>query len=666
MKKIILSLTIIALSISLQAQTTRYVVKLKNKGSTPFTFSNPNAYLSQRAINRRNRYSIAIDSTDLPVTPAYINQIKAVANVTVLNVSKWLNAVIIQTSDAAAITTINGFSFVQSTTGIAAKTISGRDNKFFKENFLAPVNNITSRTSQTNADFYNYGTGSYNEIHLHNGEFLHNIGLRGQGMQIAMLDDGFNNYTSASAHAFDTANATAQVLGTWDFVHSETSVINDGSHGMNCFSTIVANTPGVFIGKAPKANFWLFTTEDDASEYIIEEYNWACGAERADSCGADVISTSLGYTDFDNNILSHVYADMNGNTTPAANAADLAAKKGILVFAAAGNDGSNSWHYLSTPSDGDSVIAVGAVNTAGAVGNFSSYGPSSDGQVKPDMASIGVAAMIQSGSLVITSNGTSFATPNMAGLGTILWQGFPEFNNMRIREALWKAGSITTAPNDRIGYGVPDLKKAFTDLLMQFASASASVTDCKVTLNWTSKDIAAMKYEIERKAPGEPIYTKIASVNPQAGVILTNHSYQKIDTLTNTNAGTISYRIRQILDTATATFTSVYTDTVNINLPTSCITTGINPVNGMNNAIAIIPNPAYDQFTLKVTTVIPVPQLGIYITDMRGQTVLQMQQSKQSGTANFTVPVAKLAKGKYVVSVYNGKSLMATKEFIKL
>src|SRR6266536_1824425 len=290
------------------AQFTRYIVALKNKNGTPYTFSNPQAYLSQRAIDRRTRYNISIDSTDLPVTPSYVTQIQNVANVAVLNVSKWLNSITIQTTDANAITAINNFSFVQSTSGIAARisnsnTINDGKSKF--ETDFISIDNSSLRTRQIKSDYFNYGTSSFNEIHLHNGEFLHNIGLSGQGMHIAMLDNGFNNYTASNFHAFDSANANNQILGTWDFVAHEQNVSNDGNHGMSCFSTIVANIPGQFVGKAPKANFWLYQTEDNASEYPIEEVNWSCGAERADSSGADIISSSLGYTTFDNASLNH-------------------------------------------------------------------------------------------------------------------------------------------------------------------------------------------------------------------------------------------------------------------------------------------------------------------------------------------------------------------------
>ncbi|HEY9663210.1 MAG TPA: S8 family serine peptidase, partial [Allocoleopsis sp.] len=310
MKKILLFFFFLSVLIpGVHAQFTRYVVKFKNKGGgNPYTISNPAAYLSTRALTRRTKYNIPIDSTDMPVTPAYVNQVKAVPNVTLLNTSKWVNGVTIQTSDAAAITTISGFPFVQSVTGMAARMAEeGQPGHFDKFEQVSDIGPTPLRPGGIAGDYFNYGAQSYAEIHLHNGEFLHNIGLRGQTMQIAMLDNGFNNYTNLKA--FDSMNANGQVLGTWDFVARESNVSNDGSHGMNCLSTIVANIPGQFIGKAPKASFWLFQTEDNASEYPIEEFNWVCGAERADSSGADVISSSLGYMTFDNASLNHTYAD---------------------------------------------------------------------------------------------------------------------------------------------------------------------------------------------------------------------------------------------------------------------------------------------------------------------------------------------------------------------
>ena len=662
MKNLFAVLFVLAVFTSnVNAQFTRYIVRLKNKDGTPYTFANPQAYLSPRAIERRVRYNITMDSTDLPVNPSYITQIRGVANVSVLNVSKWMNAVTIQTTDPNAISTINSFSFVQSTTGIAAKVSNSNPvtDPFAKfETDVEPIDNSLFRTQRITSDYFNYGTNSFKEIHLHNGEFLHNIGLRGQDMQIAMLDNGFNNYTSPNFHAFDSVNANNQVLGSWDFVAREQNVSNDGSHGMSCFSIIAANIPGQFIGKAPKASFWLFQTEDNTGEYPIEEFNWSCGAERADSSGADIISSSLGYTTFDNASLSHTYADLNGNTTIAAIAADLAAKKGLLVFIANGNSGNSAWHYLTSPADADSVLAVGAVSTSGVVASFSSYGPSSDGQVKPDVASVGVAAMLQTSAGTIgTGGGTSFACPNMAGLGTCLWQGFPEFNNMKIRSVLWQAGSNSNNPNDRIGYGIPDMKTAFGILLKDFSTASATMTDCAATINWTSKDVSAMKYEIERKTPGDTGYIKIVDVAANGNTsILTVHSYTKSDPLDNMQPGVVSYRLREIIDTSEANFSAVYIDTVNLSITTSCITT----------ALKIVPNPiAGNNVTVKIGTDNAIQNLKIVIFDMLGQRVFQFSGSKTEGVSRFDFPVQRLSKGKYIVSVYDGTKLLVSKPFVK-
>lgn len=667
MKKIYpLFLVFILLATGINAQFTRYVVKLKNKGGASFTIANPSAYLSARAIDRRTRYGIAIDSTDLPVTPSYINQIAAVPNVTVLNASKWLNSVTIQTSDANAVTTIGALPFVQSVAGIAARVSGGsvtttRD-KFAGEQTVTPIN----FSGRVTADYFNYGSGSYNEIHLHNGEFLHNIGLRGQSMQIAVLDGGFLNYISL--RSLDSININNQVLSTWDFVARNASVVEDNSHGMMCLSTIAANIPGQFIGKAPKASFHLYRTEDVASEYPIEEHNWVCGAERADSSGSDVISSSVGYYDFDNATFNYAFSQMNGNTTTSVIGADLAAKKGLIVFNSAGNEGNNSWGRIITPSDGDSVVAVGAVNTAGVAGSFTSRGPSADGRVKPNLSSVGVAAMVQATNNTIgTNNGTSFACPNMAGLATCLWQAFPEFNNMRIIRAMQNAGNLAANPNETLGYGIPDMKTAFTRLLVEFATSSASISNCQVTVAWNTKDVDAMKFEIERKAPGEANYSKVGEAIPVAGNILANHSYTFVNTLTSSLTGNYSYRIRQIVDTATASFKADYIDTANVAVNSSCVTTGTNNPTLENQFVRVQPNPSSGgQVVLVVETPYAVPTMPIMVYDNKGRLIYQLKESKGSGRVNITLPGDRLPRGKYYIEVLNGNKKIGTTELIRL
>ena len=662
MKKFVLVfLTLLLLLETVPAQFSRYLVKLKHKGGTPYSFTNPSAYLSQRAIDRRTRYNIAIDSTDLPVNPSFISQIAAIPNVTILNVSKWLNQLTIQTTDANAITAINALPFVQTTSGIAARmsnTIRPVSDKFNLETATSLPS--VERVSQIAADYFNYGTSSFNEISLHKGQFLHNIGLRGQGMQIAMLDGGFFNYLTLDA--LDSAVANGQILGTWDFISNNSNVNDDHPHGMECLSTIVANLPGIFVGKAPKASFFLYRTEDTNSEFPIEEHNMVCGMERADSVGADVISASLGYFEFDDPSLNYTYAQMNGNTTISARGADLAAKKGILFFNAAGNEGNGAWHYIITPADADSVVAVGAVAVNGFAGTFTSLGPSSDGQVKPDVASIGVSARIQgTGNTVVGGNGTSFACPNMAGLGTCLWQGFPEFNNMRIVRALREAGSRASNPNDSIGYGIPDMKKAFGSLLVEYATSTAALNACNVTLNWTTKDVSNMAYEIERKTPDDLSFVKIADVPAVSGNPLPgNRSYQITDLLSNVSTGTTRYRIKQIIDTSIAGLAFEYIDTSSINLTTSC-------ANITNDAkILVLPNPSTAVTNLSIETAYAVQQLTIVIHDEKGSLIYKKAASKGPGKTVFELPYQKFGKGKYLVTAYNGNKKISTTEWIKL
>ncbi|MEO6253383.1 MAG: S8 family serine peptidase [Ferruginibacter sp.] len=543
MKKIIL-LVLIGLFVAetdSYAQFSKYIIRLKDKGTNPFAISNPIQYLTQRSIDRRTRYAIAIDSTDLPITPRYIDSIRLAGAVTILNTSKWLNQVLIQTTDAAALAKINGFPFVLSSGPMAP--FNNLNDKPVNKKLDAQLTEFTDpgTSSVVTADYYNYGQ-SYGQVHIHNGEFLHNRGFRGQGMRMAVLDAGFFNYLTLPT--FDSVRNNGQILSTWDFVSGNASVNEDNAHGMQCLSTIAANMPGVFMGTAPKTSFYLYRTEDVNSEYPIEEQNWVAGIERADSLGIDISSTSLGYFTFDNPAFNYTYANMDGNTTLSARGADMAAKKGILCVFAAGNEGNGAWHFIITPSDADSVMAVGAVNTAGTVGSFSSYGPSSDGQIKPSVAAVGVSAVIANPSTGQPSfgSGTSFACPNMAGLTTCLWQAFPEVNNMRIITVMQESATRATNPNDRVGYGIPDMKMAFVKLVKQLYTQQSSVANCAVNLQWTAKTDSAISIVIERKLPAETNYTAINTQTSTGAFQSRNFSFS--DDLRSFPTSGVWYRIR--------------------------------------------------------------------------------------------------------------------------
>ncbi len=541
------------------AQFSKYIIRLKDKGTNPFSISNPIQYLTQRSIDRRTRYGIAIDSTDLPITPRYIDSIRLAGAVTILNTSKWLNQVAIQTTDAAALAKINSFPFVIGTAPMAPRPGFAAETPVNKK-LDAPLTNILNPApgSIIAADYYNYGL-SYGQVRIHNGEFLHNRGFRGQGMRMAVLDAGFFNYLTLPT--FDSVRNSGQILGTWDFVAGNASVNEDNSHGTSCLSTIAANMPGVFMGTAPKTSFYLYRTEDVASEYPIEEQNWAAGIERADSLGVEISSTSLGYFTFDNPIFNYTYANMDGNTTLSAKAADLAAKKGILCLMAAGNEGNSAWRFIITPSDADSVMAVGAVNTAGVVGGFSSYGPSSDGQIKPSVAAVGVGAVVANASTgqPTFGNGTSYACPNMAGLATCLWQAFPEINNMGIINVMQAAATRATNPNDRVGYGIPDMKKAFVMLIKQLYTQLSAVANCAVNLQWTAKTDSVISIVVERKLPAETNYSTISTHTSTGAFLSRNFSFT--DDLRSFPTTGVKYRFKMNI----AADTSFYLDSMTIN-----------------------------------------------------------------------------------------------------
>ncbi|MBC7891882.1 MAG: S8 family peptidase, partial [Sphingobacteriaceae bacterium] len=241
----------------------------------------------------------------------------------------------------------------------------------------------------------------------------------------------------------------------------KTDVYDRGSHGTGVLSTLAGYREGYLIGTAFKAQFALIHTEDDSGEKLQEEAFWLFGAEFADSVGVDIINSSLGYTTFEDANTNHTYADLTGGKTLITRAADWAAATGIVVVVAAGNEGNDSWKYLSVPADADSIIAVGATDRNGLPAGFSSYGPSADGRVKPDLAAMGsgVVEGDPSGAIGVGS-GTSFASPILAGLVAGFWQAHPYLTNFQVIDALKQSASQYTKPDHRLGYGIPNFVRA--------------------------------------------------------------------------------------------------------------------------------------------------------------------------------------------------------------
>lgn len=451
-----------------QSQYSSYIVQLKDKKGTAHSLASPSSYLSSKSIERRTRQKITIDSTDLPVSAVYLDSLRSVPNVTIKNISKWLNQVLIRTTDAGSITKINSFPFVKSTgpVGLSSKPtditpITNKFNEVIKPIEETPVVFGTHGSSgTTGTSSLNYGS-SFNQIHLHEGEYLHDLGFTGAGITIAILDAGFYGYKTNSA--MDSVRLQGHVLGEWDYVMNEQSVTEDHPHGLYCFSIIAANKPGQIIGSAPHAKFYLFRTEDAPTEYPIEEQNWVAAAEYADSAGADMITSSLGYSDFDDPAFNHTYAQRNGNTSIITNGADLAVKKGMIVTNSAGNSGgaSGDAKFVACPADGDSVFTIGATTVTGTMAGFSSWGPNSAGKIKPNIVSVGQGTILaNTAGNVASGNGTSFSNPLACGLIACLWQAFPEFTNMEIMDAVQKSAHKYLTPDDRFGYGIPNFRKA--------------------------------------------------------------------------------------------------------------------------------------------------------------------------------------------------------------
>ncbi len=447
----LLVLILFGLSASLEAQTNYYFyVQLANKNNSPYSLSSPSAYLSQRAITRRITFTIPIDSTDLPVNHTYIQQIENLG-VHVHCASKWMNGVTVKLTDSTKMSQVRALPFVKFVqyTGLLVGAP------------LAPQQKVADKDLALN---YGIAAGQINQL---NGTNLHNEGFRGKGIHVAVIDAGFTNVNVNTC--FDSLRLQGRLLGTKDVINPVSNIYSEDTHGAMVLSTMTGNISGQYLGTAPEASYWLIRTEYSPTEYKVETDFWCSGIEFADSVGADIATSSLGYSTFDDSKMNFTYADMNGKVSRASRAANIASKKGMVVLVAAGNEATDPWHYLSSPSDADGIITVGAVTSTGIPSSFSSFGPSSDGRVKPEICAIGTSsALVSTGGTTTYGNGTSFATPIMAGMMACLLQKYKSQNQnpsvWTLLQSVFKTGNLFSNPTAQMGYGIPDFKLAEENL----------------------------------------------------------------------------------------------------------------------------------------------------------------------------------------------------------
>ena len=439
-----------------QVAPDKYYIQFTDKNNSPYSIGSPNEFLTQRSLDRRAKYEIEITEQDLPVNPSYLSGVEA-TGAEMLFATKWMNGVTIYTTEQIVLDAINALPYVAN-----VALLADRDNSFKKElfenEFKGGFQKPETLKSANSANSMDYGWGN-NQIDQLNGIALHEDGFMGEGMVIAVLDAGFE---AVETHpVFDSLWANNRMLGSKDFVFPGGDIYSGHYHGRAVLSCMAAYGEGELVGTAPNASYWLLRSEDPSGENVIEEYNWVSAAEFADSVGADVINSSLGYIWFDMPEWDHVYEDLDGNTAVVTIGADIAESKGILVVNSAGN--SNPWQWLGMPADGNNVFTIGAVDAFGTRAGFSSIGPTADGRTKPDVMAQGQNAAVADGGTGISfGSGTSFSSPIMAGMSACLMQAFPNKTPLEVRDAIKQSGNNASSPDSQMGWGIPDFIEAYS------------------------------------------------------------------------------------------------------------------------------------------------------------------------------------------------------------
>ena len=434
-----------------------YRYTLTDKQGSPFSIEHPGRWLSHQSVERRKRQGLTLDSTDLPVSSKYLKEMERQANQggrreksdwTIVGTSRWNNTVLVRSNDTTQLQSLAVLSFVAK----AERVWESPDSigKMIKQDYHDSFNVWDSIKGVT------YGNGK-EQLEMLSGQRLHNIGMKGKGMTIAVLDGGFQN--ADKIPAFQHAN----IIGAKDFVYPNSPFFyQETDHGTKVLSTMAANEPEVLVGTAPEARYWLLRCEDQQTEQPVEEDYWAMAAEFADSAGVDIINSSLGYNDYDGDSAYYHQRDLDGQTSLISRTASMLARKGIILVNSAGNSGMGPWKKIAFPADACDILTVGAINTEMKNAPFSGVGPTQDGRVKPDVMALGSPASLISGrGTIVRDMGTSFSTPIVAGLVACLWQALPDKTAMEIIDLVRQTSSSYQKPDNIYGYGIPNFWRAY-------------------------------------------------------------------------------------------------------------------------------------------------------------------------------------------------------------
>ncbi|MDR2806102.1 MAG: S8 family serine peptidase [Dysgonamonadaceae bacterium] len=449
-----------------------YRIVLTDKGHPPYSIDRPEEFLSAKSIERRAKQRLPLNVTDLPIDPAYFQALQE-TGATLCASSKWVNTITVFFSDNEVKNRIAALPFVHSMTQVWSG-IFDRCSFIDTTATIDPVNYTPSLQAATDAQpSRNWIPEDYGKVidqmNLNNALPLHEKGYKGAGISIAVIDAGFHN-----ADLYPQILDTQKISGTKNFTHQPGNPYRSPeAHGAFVLSCMLAHAPGQMIGSAPEAHFYLLKSEVNGEEFPVEEDYWVAALEYADSLGVDIVNSSIGYHSFDDTTMNHRWDELDGCTVPASRAASLAASKGMVLFVAAGNDGRRPWQKTCIPADADNILTVGAVKNDSTHASFSSWGILADGRMKPDVMALGYTWIFDPDIGVIYSQGTSFATPVLAGMGACLWGAVPTLTAAELMALIRESADRYDRPDEYYGYGIPNIEAACLKAFVQHGFPNA-------------------------------------------------------------------------------------------------------------------------------------------------------------------------------------------------